>query len=145
MKQFRNLLICTFSAIALTACDPGGIVGGMDKTRNYAFIRNSTEHNVEIEYNIYSNSKRISVKAGEEIEIADTDRWGLIQNPEDVGEVRLSFSDGSTRTHYCTADENNEPVFSPSSNNIMDEQSWVRSKISGNRYRNTYTLTNSEP
>ena len=140
MKRILNLLICTSAAFALASCDLSDIIGGMDKTRNFAYIRNSTELDVEIRYSIYSNPMSINVKAGEEIEIPDTDRWGLVQNPEDVGEVRLAFNDGSTWTHHCTADDNNEPVFSPSSNNIMDEQSWERSKISGNKYRNTYTI-----
>lgn len=124
----------------------------LNKREYFSFLKNTTDQKVTITYTRFGSDKEFMVEANSTLEIPDTERWDLTNNPEDMGTVTFTFEDGTVVVHRCTLKDGSQTdhykrySFEPEENNIMDQNlddtgSWEKTSAGeNNKYNMTYYI-----
>lgn len=140
MKRLLSIIVIAVLAIGVSSC-VSDILSMFDKVSYTAYLNNETDETVYISFSSYGTEYSFEVQPNDVLEISDLDHWTLTQNPEDVGYVDFLFSEGSSTSHGCVRDETTgKHIFTPSENNIMDDNNWTVSQVKGRKYRRDYTI-----
>lgn len=136
-------IICLFViVISLISCE---------KRTGRSFLHNETDKGVTVEYGFKpwdETSTTVYVAAGEEVEIPDIDRWGIV-HPTNSDSVVFLFEDSVRIVQYYEKVVDSAGLgyetYSPEINNIMADflspnPSWIEKNTSGNKWRNDYYI-----
>lgn len=151
MKKRLYTIFALTLAMILGGCSKEDVSAVLEKEECSAYLTNKSKLDVTVSFFRYMDERKYVVKAGQESEIPDTERWGMMAHqhiaPEDS--VVFLFSDGQRVVHRCMVeyDKNNAPIvsFQPTENNIFcveegNPPSWTYSTVRARHHRYDYTI-----
>ncbi len=141
--------------LTFTSChDAENIIDSLNKLSYQSYLRNESGQDVTVimRPSRHSSEKECTwlVPKGSEIEIPDTERWGLMQRVYESDTVFFLFADGTRVLHYYTTENypSDKHLFVPQVNNIFctglgipeKEDTWTATKIRPQKYREEYII-----
>lgn len=152
-KMHNKLIASTFSILLmllLTSCT--NPLEAFNKLEYFSYLNNLSGKKVTIKRNTIVDEETYILEPGEVLEVPDTWRWSLTNNPETSGEVIFTFDDGTSYIHKCeyadpdAIDRDKKYKFIPAENNILDLDmsdvgSWKKKSLKEtNKYRLDYYI-----
>lgn len=151
---FSTIAMALSLSLASCSSTAEDLLNGLNKAESVSYLRNESGQDVTVIIRPCRHSSLEEctwfVPKDSEVEIYDTEHWGLMQHVNESDTVFFRFSDGTEVLHYYVDDHypSGNIRFVPTENNIFSigldvpvgKESWTQTQLPHNKCRNEYSI-----